>query len=363
MRIDEVIDKQDLKLLKAEWQMLQKSDPEGVPLIAAKGAPRYNPSNTARVTGMPNHQQYPSVTSTKPEVKAMVADKSNSNLKLMFYILSWGGIVNRANNPKILYKKLKSDKVARTEVARALQQMRFGNISNQQAFDLFQGLRKQGYLPGLGVSFFTKVIYFLRPGKGAFILDQWTAKAMNYLHHKDPNSYPQVAMDGEFPANGLTGADYEAFNKGIKQVAVDVKKGLGNLSDEEAEFTIFGAHGKKFRPAIDAYHQSRTDLKKPKDNKFKYIQRAQRAKQDKEALAQQQVAQSQVSQSKAKAEELWNEHMKTNNAVSERFRQISPDLRLDFQQEFIDDVGEAIRNGQNPSLAILNVLQNYNTNY
>jgi len=356
MRIDELIEKPDLKLLKAEWQMLQKSDPDGVPLIAAKGAPRYNPQNTARVTGMPNYQQYSNVTNTKPEVKAMVADKSNSSLKLMFYILSWGGIVNRANNPKILYKKLSTDKVARTEVAKALQLMRKGAISNRESFDLFQNLRKKGYLPGLGVSFFTKVIYFLRPGKGAFILDQWTAKAMNYLHSKDPNSYPEIAMDNEFPANNLTGADYDAFNKGIKQVALDVRKGLGNLSDEEAEFTIFGAHGKKFRPQVDAYHQSRTDLKKPKDNKFRYIQRSQQAKQEKEQQAQQ----SQVAQSVSQAEALWNEHMQTNNVVSERFRQLPPDLKLDFQQEFIDDVAEAYRNGTNLGLVIMNVLQNYN---
>lgn len=356
MRIYEVIDKQDLKLLKAEWQMLQKSDPDGVPLIAAKGAPRYNPQNTARVTGIPNYQQYSNVTSTKPEVKAMVADKSNSSLKLMFYILSWGGIVNRANNPKILYKKLSTDKVARTEVAKALQLMRDGNISNRESFDLFQSLRKKGYLPGLGVSFFTKVIYFLRPGKGAFILDQWTAKAMNYLHSKDPNSYPQVAMDDEFPANNLTGSDYDAFNKGIKQVAIDVKKGLGNLSDEEAEFTIFGAHGKKFRPQVDAYHQSRTDLKKPKTNKFRYIQRAQQAKQEKEQQAQQ----SQLSQSSGKAEELWNSYMTSNNVVSQRFRQLPPDMKMDFKQEFIDDVAEAYRNMQDPKSVINNVLKNYN---
>lgn len=336
--------------------MLQKSDPDGIPLIAAKGAPRYNPQNTARVTGMPNYQQYSNITNTKPEVKAMVADRSNSSLKLMFYILSWGGIVNRANNPKILYKKLSTDKVARTEVAKALQLMRNGSISNTESFDLFQKLRKQGYLPGLGVSFFTKVIYFLRPGKGAFILDQWTAKAMNYLHSKDPSSYPQIAMDDEFPANNLTGRDYEAFNKGIKQVAIDVKKGLGNLSDEEAEFTIFGAHGKKFRPAVDAYHQSRTDLKKPKINKFRYIQRAQQAKQDKE----QQIQQSQLSQSSGKAEELWNSYMTSNNVVSQKFRTLSSDLKMDFKQEFIDDVAEAYRNGQDPKLVINNVLKNYN---
>ena len=90
MRISEVIDKQDQKLLKLEWDILQTSDPEGVPRMAAKGPARYNPQNTARVSKMPNFEKYPTVTSTKPEIKAMVADPKNSLLKLFFYILEIG---------------------------------------------------------------------------------------------------------------------------------------------------------------------------------------------------------------------------------------------------------------------------------
>ena len=61
MRISEVIDKQDQKLLKLEWDILQTSDPEGVPRMAAKGPARYNPQNTARVSKMPNFEKYPKI--------------------------------------------------------------------------------------------------------------------------------------------------------------------------------------------------------------------------------------------------------------------------------------------------------------
>ena len=359
MRINEVIDKQDLKLLKLEWNILQTSDPEGIPRMAAKGPPKYNPQRTAKVSGMPNYEKYPTVTSTKPEIKAMVADPKNSNLKLFFYILAWGGIVNRARNPQMLVRRLMTDKVARTELLKTLERIRRGNLTNAQAFDEFQRLRKNKTLQGVGVSYFTKVLYFLRPGQNSFILDQFTAKAMNYLHSKDPVNYPQIPMDGDMPANNLTGQDYEAYIKGVAQVAKDVKKSIGQISPEEAEFLVFGAYGKKFRDASEKYHASRTDLKKPKDNKFRYIYRAQQAKQDKEQQAQQQAQQSQLSQTSGQAQSLWNQYMQTANPVSQKYRSLSSDSKPDFQQEFIDDVAEALRKGVDPQVAIKQLLVNY----
>lgn len=355
MRLSEVIDKQDLKLLKLEWNILQTSDPEGVPRMAAKGPARYNPQRTAKVSKMPNFEKYPTVTSTKPEIKAMVADPKNSNLKLFFYILAWGGIVNRARNPQMLVRKLMNDKPARQKLIRTLEQIRNGNLSNGEAFDLFQSLRKENVLTGVGVSYFTKVLYFLRPGKHSFILDQFTAKAMNYLHSKDPNSYPQIPMDGDMPANNLQGTDYEAYIKGVEQVAKDVQKSIGNISPEEAEFLVFGAHGKKFRDAAQAYHKSRTDLKQPKYNKFKYINRNQQKQQEKEVEQQR----TQLSQSIGQAQDLWNRHIQSNTQIAQKFRTLSQDSKLDFQQEFIDDVAEAVRNGTDVNQAIQTLLKNY----
>ncbi len=355
MRLSEVIDKQDLKLLKLEWNILQTSDPEGVPRMSAKGPARYNPQNTARVSKMPNYEKYSTVTSTKPEIKAMVADPKNSNLKLFFYILAWGGIVNRARNPQMLVRRLMSDKVARRELITTLDRIRNGSLSNGQAFDEFQKLRKNKILQGVGVSYFTKVLYFLRPGKHSFILDQFTAKAMNYLHSKDPNNYPEIPMDGDMPSNKLTGQDYEEYIRGVEQVAKDVKKSIGNISPEDAEFLVFGAHGKKFRDAAQTYHKSRTDIKTPKDNKFRYIYRAQQKNQPQPTQST-----NDLSKYMSQAQSLWNQNMTTNTLVAQKYRNISPATKMDFQQEFIDDVADALRKGQDTDVAIQNLLRNYN---
>ena len=223
----------------------------------------------------------------------------------------------------MLVRRLMNDKIARQTLIRTLNLIRNGGLSNAQAFDEFQKLRRNKTLSGVGVSYFTKVLYFLRPGKHSFILDQFTAKAMNYLHSKDPQNYPEIPMDGDMPANNLTGSDYEAYIKGVEQVAKDVQKTIGNVSPEEAEFLVFGAHGKKFRDAAQQYHKSRTDLKQPKQNKFKYIYRNQQKQQEKELQQQK----SELSQSAGQAQDLWNKHIQANTAVAQKFRSLSQDYK------------------------------------
>ena len=155
--------------------------------------------------------------------------------------------------------------------------------------------------------------------------------------------------------SNLTGKEYQAYNNGVAQVAKDVKKTIGNISPEEAEFLVFGAHGKEFRKAASDYHSSRTDLKKPSDNKFKYIYKAQQKQQ-----AQQQAqATQQRQQSAGSAEQLWNEQMQNNSAVAQKFRSLSRENKLEFQTEFVNDVSAALRNGTDINQAIQNLLHNY----
>jgi len=345
MRFFEMIEPDDRALLKIEWDILHTSDPNGTLYMDAPSPASRNPQRLARVAGMPNYQQYKAEPDNKRDVQAMVANKNNSSLKLFFYIMAWGGMVNRANNPQMLYRKLKTDKQARVAFIRTLDTIRFGNVSNAQAFDMIQDLRDRGYLPGLGVSFFTKVLYFLRPGKNAFILDQFTIKAINYLNSKDPRSYPKLAMTGDMPASNLTGQDYEAYNQAIKQVAIDLKEELGNMSPEEAEFTIFGAFGNAFRPQVDKWFQSQKGSSQPR------VQRQP-------APVQQPT--NKLAQYASQAQSLWNKHIQSGTIVAQTFRKLQGPEKQDFMQEFVDDVAEALSNGTDINQAIKKVVSNYN---
>lgn len=361
MRIDEVLQQDDLDLLKAEWQILQQSDPNGNPKMDARGPKKYNPRRLASLVGMPNAERFQDYTSSKPEVKSMAQNDAMSNLRLLFYILAWGGISNRANNPMILHKKLKTDKVARTQVLKALQKIRSNELSNEQAFDLIQSLRKEGYLPGLGVSYFTKVLYFMRPNKGAYILDQFTAKGMNYLHSKDP-SYPEIRMGGDeganFPANNLTGKEYEAYNKGIKQLSTDLQQQIQEIGPEEAEFLLFNPWGGGFREKAGQYHSGRTDLKKDSTNKYKYIQRSRQSQQEKPAQQTQHNVQN--AQYELKAQDMWKQAMAIpNSPVAQKFRSLSPETKRDFVDEYVTYVSDALKAGANVQNAIAKLLKDY----
>lgn len=362
MLINEVLQKSDIDLLKKEWSLLQQSDPNGYPKMDARGPIKYNPQRLAKLVGMDNHERFQDYTSSKPEIKNMV-QSNMGNLRLLFHILAWGGISNRANNPMILYKKLKSDKTARTEVLKALRQIRSNELSNEQAFDLFQSLRKNGYLPGLGVSYFTKVLYFLRPNKGSYVLDQFTAKGMNYLHSQD-SSYPEVRMGGDeganFPANNLTGKEYEAYNKGIEKLSQDLKKHIKNIDPEKAEFLLFNPWGGQFRDKAGKYHSSRTDLKKENPNKFKYIQRAMKAKQDKEEQLKQQQIKNQNIQFKYRAEDLWKQEISNpNSLINQRFKTLSKENKLDFLDDYIDYISIALQQGKDTKTAAMQLLKDY----
>lgn len=346
MRFFEMIEPDDKALLKIEWDILHTSDPNGTLYMDAPSPASRNPQRLARVSGMPNYQSYSDKPHNKRDVQSLVKDKKNSSLKLFFYIMAWGGMVNRANNPQMLYKKLLQDKPARVAFIKALDTIRYKNISNAQAFDLIQSLRDTGYLPGLGVSFFTKVLYFLRPGKNAFILDQFTIKAINYLNSKDPVNYPKLAMTGDMPSSNLKGTDYEAYNKAIKQVAIDLKQELGDMTPEEAEFTIFGAFGNAFRPQVDKW------FKGQKDNK--QIRQPKQTKQNPVTQPTNQLA-----QYNTQAQSLWNKHIQSNTIVAKTFKNLQGMDKQDFMQEFLDDVSEALMNQSDVNQAIHNVVSNY----
>lgn len=104
--------------------------------------------------------------------------------------------------------------------------------SRREAFDSLSGSRR---VPGLGVAFFTKLIFFFR-GDG-YILDQWTAKSADLL-----------VMDLDLPVNRsgpsalTTGEHYEDFCLVVEELASEMG---GSWTPSDVEVAMFGGRRDK----------------------------------------------------------------------------------------------------------------------
>jgi len=122
---------------------------------------------------------HPSFSNKKLDKKITRKDLLNNefvneltNEELAIIILSWGGM-NRKHGKALFDHK---------EWLNIIENMRSGIIeSRKEAYELFQGLRKEGKLTGMGPAYFTKLICFVNPKLNGYIMDQWTSKSINLL--------------------------------------------------------------------------------------------------------------------------------------------------------------------------------------
>jgi len=70
---------------------------------------------------------------------------------------------------------------ARSKWKAVLDDLRTSIHARPMDYHKLQTLRQEGRLPGVGIPYFTKLLFFLRPKPDAYIMDQWTAKSVNLL--------------------------------------------------------------------------------------------------------------------------------------------------------------------------------------
>lgn len=99
-----------------------------------------------------------------------------------------------------------------------LQQLKGSNKTRHEDYSVLHKLRISGDLPGVGIPYFTKLLFFLRQNDDAYIMDQWTAKSINLLTGKPVvrvNKYNWVTDDN--------GSDrYKLFCEIIDHLAVEL---------------------------------------------------------------------------------------------------------------------------------------------
>ena len=95
---------------------------------------------------------------------------------------------------------------------------------------------------GLGISFFTKLLFFFRPTPDAYILDQWTAKSALLLV---PNCPIRLSSQG-LPSPYTTPNEHEWFCRALEQFSAQIESDKV-CSGEEVERTFFDKPGGDWR--------------------------------------------------------------------------------------------------------------------
>lgn len=132
-----------------------------------------------------------------------------------------------------------------------LNHLRNSKGSRQSDFDTAKTAAAS--ISGLGISYFTKLLYFFRPGTDAYVLDQWTAKSAKLLFH--PSS--QVGLNGHYPSPSTTGTEYEWFCSQLDTLAGRLWPAVAGATGEAAETAIFDkGYGKgAWRSYVEAHFE------------------------------------------------------------------------------------------------------------
>lgn len=122
----------------------------------------------------------PDKTMSRDNVFEFISNEKNTTFNCCIVILAWGGI--KYHHAVMAMNDWKNwESIA--------EKIRFFNISRSQSYELFDDLRSQKKLNGIGPAYFTKLIFFLSKKDSVdvddrcrgYIMDQWTARSLNLL--------------------------------------------------------------------------------------------------------------------------------------------------------------------------------------
>ena len=137
---------------------------------------------------------------TRTQLRKLCRDTKVDVLIAYAAVMAWGG--RGVNSPNY---RLSLSGPSRTALIAILKQLRISPQTRQADFDAMQ--RAAENIKGLGISFYTKLLFFFRKKDDSYILDQFTAKSAKLLF--DPC---QIVLNSSgYPAPDNTPASYEWF--------------------------------------------------------------------------------------------------------------------------------------------------------
>jgi hypothetical protein len=178
----------------------------------------------------------------RSEVRSVCRDFRVHELVAYACIMAWGGR-NFSN-----YRASLNGNNA-TKVINLVKQLRNRSQNRELDYEFTQKAARD--IRGLGISFYTKLLFFLRTKNDAYILDQWTAKSAVVL-------FPHVGI--KLTSKGLPHPEtkaksYETFCKAIEGCIGVGKWGKAWTNGEEVERTIFDRPRGPWRTWLKNYFQ------------------------------------------------------------------------------------------------------------
>lgn len=170
-------------------------------------------------------------------IKSMVKDPMVDIQSCCVATLAWGGM-NRLHGASLMA-------TAQAWLGLA-EEIRNGDHSRREAYDLFRELRKRKLLQGMGPAYFTKLIFFLSPEteNAGLIMDQWTSASVNLLSgqeivkmHRSKIKQKTVERVFETVADTNTADNYERYCQFVEMLSGQDKLNLPPHRVEEILFS------------------------------------------------------------------------------------------------------------------------------
>lgn len=190
------------------------------------------PSVWAKEMGLNHNYSLPDAPLSRTEVRNICQEEKDV-LKSYLIVMAWG-VQGRNLGGKRNVKRAWDKKDA---IRESILKVKSGTYSRQQAFDLFIGNNE---IPGLGVSYFTKLLYFFNPKTNMYIMDRWTTSGVLLLSEKNIIRHSAEGI----PIRSNNGRNYDLFCRIIDDITLKISASSG----DETEQRIFSVGKVKSQP-------------------------------------------------------------------------------------------------------------------
>jgi hypothetical protein len=173
---------------------------------------------------------------TRVEVRKICRNPDIPVLEAYCTAMSWG-----VQNLTHFRTSISKDDGSRSRLEGLLAELRASRATRMEDFNKTQ--QACASIKGLGISFFTKLLFFFRPSEDAYILDQHTAKSAHLLFEHSP-----VLVRNHMPHPETDGSQYADFCEALENLGLH---GGRQWTGESVERAIFDKPRGKWRRHVE----------------------------------------------------------------------------------------------------------------